>query len=271
VDDDPEALLDLLARRASHIELDQAALQIARIEYPELEPAPYLEQLDHFAAAIAERTDDLNDGEKFIRAANEYLFGELGLQGNQADYYNPNNSCLNRVLETRLGIPISLSIIYIEIARRLAKPVSGVGLPGHFIVLYDDGQFRAWIDPFHGGALVDEARCRELSQMETLDPEWLAPVDKRYIMMRMINNLRRVYFSRHEPEKAIRVLDLLIAADPTGAEEYKQRGVALLQQQRMGDALADLRRYLELSPNAPDRERIEEQIRAVAFWLASRN
>jgi regulator of sirC expression with transglutaminase-like and TPR domain len=107
--------------------------------------------------------------------------------------------------------------------------------------------------------------------METLDPEWLAPVDKRYIMMRMINNLRRVYFSRHEPEKAIRVLDLLIAADPTGAEEYKQRGVALLQQQRMGDALADLRRYLELSPNAPDRERIEEQIRAVAFWLASRN
>ena len=271
VDDDPEALLALLARRPSRIELDRAALEIARVEYPDLEATRYLEQLDHFAAAIAERADDLNDGEKFIRATNEYLFGELGFEGNQADYYNPDNSCLNRVLDTRRGIPISLSIIYIEIARRLAKPVSGVGLPGHFIVLYDDGRFRAWIDPFHAGALVDEARCCELSQMEALDPELLAPVDKRYIAMRMINNLRAVYFSRHEPGKAIRVLDLLIAADPASADEHKQRGVALLQEQRMGDALAELRRYLELSPNAPDRERIEEQIRAVAFWLASRN
>jgi len=253
------------------MELDRAALEIARIEYPDLDAAPYLGLLDDFAAAIAERTDDLNDGERFIQATNEYLFGELGFQGNEADYYNPDNSCLNRVLETRLGIPISLSVIYIEIARRLARPVSGVGLPGHFIVLYDDGQLRAFIDPFHAGALVDEARCRELSQMEALDPELLAPVDKRYIAIRMINNLRRLYFTRHEPEKAIRVLDLLIAADPASADEHKQRGIALLQQHRMGDSLAEFRRYLELSPDAPDRERIEEQIRAVAFWLASQN
>lgn len=271
VDGDPESLLHLLARRPSPIELDRAALEIARIEYPDLNPGPYLEQLDDFAAAIAGRAGDLNDGERFIRATGEYLFGELGFKGNDADYYNPDNSCLNRVLETRLGIPISLSVIYIEIARRLAKPVSGVGLPGHFIVLYDDGRFRAWIDPFHQGALVDEARCCELAQMEALDPELLAPVDKRYIAMRMINNLRRVYFTRHEPEKAIRVLNLLIAADPASADEHKQLGVALLQQRRMGDALVEFRRYLELSPNAPDRERIEEQLRAVAFWLASRN
>ncbi len=271
VDDDPEALLDLLARRASRIELDRAALEIARIEYPDLDAGRYIGQLDEFAAVIAERAEDLNDGEKFIHATNEYLFGELGFEGNEADYYNPDNSCLNRVLETRRGIPISLSVIYIEVARRLAKPVSGVGLPGHFIVLYDDGRFRAWIDPFHAGAVVDEARCCELAQMETLDKELLAPVDKRYIVMRMINNLRRVYFTRHDAEKALRVLDLLIAADPASADEHKQRGVALLQQRRMGDSLAEFRRYLELSPNAPDRERVEEQIRAVAFWLASRN
>jgi len=271
VDDHPEALLDLLARRPSRIELDRAALEIARIEYPDFDAGPYLGQLDDFAAAIAERAEDLSDGEKFIRATNEYLFGELGFEGNDADYYNPDNSCLNRVLETRLGIPISLSVIYIEIARRLAKPVRGVGLPGHFIVLYDDGQFRAWIDPFHGGALVHEARCRELAQMETLDPELLAPVDKRYIVMRMINNLRRVYFTNRDAEKAIRVLELLIAADPTSAEEHKQLGVAMLQQHRMSDALAEFRQYLELSPNAPDRERVEEQVRAVAFWLASQN
>src|SRR5579884_4377711 len=91
VDDDPEALLDLLARRPSRIELDRAALQIARLEYPDLNAGPYLAQLDDFAAAIAERADDLSDGEKFIRATNEYLFGELGFQGNEADYYNPDN------------------------------------------------------------------------------------------------------------------------------------------------------------------------------------
>jgi regulator of sirC expression with transglutaminase-like and TPR domain len=107
--------------------------------------------------------------------------------------------------------------------------------------------------------------------METLDPELLAPVDKRYIVMRMINNLRRVYFTNRDTGKAIRVLELLIAADPASAEEHKQLGVAMLQQHRMSDALAEFRRYLELSPNAPDRERVEEQVRAVAFWLASQN
>jgi regulator of sirC expression with transglutaminase-like and TPR domain len=271
VDDDEPALLDLLAGKSTRIPLDQAALQIARIEYPDLDPGVSIAQLDNFAAAIADRAGDLSHGEKFIRATNEYLFGELGFRGNDADYYHPDNSCLNRVIETRLGIPITLSLIYIEVARRLAKPVAGVGLPGHFIVLYDDGRFRSWIDPFHAGALVDEARCRELSQMETLDPAMLAPVDKRYIAMRMVNNLRRVYFNRREPEKAVRILDLLIGADPASPDEHKQRAIALLQQQRIGDALAGFRRYLELSPDAPDRARIEEQIRQLAFWLASRN
>jgi regulator of sirC expression with transglutaminase-like and TPR domain len=271
MDEHPAALLDLLAGRSSRMALDQAALEIARIEFPDLDPAASIAQLDDFAAAIADRAGDLSDGEKFVRATNEYLFGELGFRGNEEDYYHPDNSCLNRVLETRLGIPITLSVIYIEVARRLAKPVAGVGLPGHFIVLYDDGQFRSWIDPFHAGALVDEAQCRELSQMETLDPAMLAPIDKRHIAMRMINNLRRVYFNRREPEKAVRILDLLLAVDPASADEHKQRAVALLQQQRIGDALAGFRRYLELSPSAPDRARIEEQIHQLAFWLASRN
>ena len=162
-DESREALLDLLARRPAAIELDDAALEIARIEYPDLDRAPWVAELDHFAAGIADRAHDLSDGEHFIAATNEYLFGELGFRGNDADYYHPDNSCLNRVLETRAGIPITLSMIYIEIARRLAKPVSGVGLPGHFIILYDDGRFRAYIDPFHAGAFVDEPRCRELA------------------------------------------------------------------------------------------------------------
>jgi regulator of sirC expression with transglutaminase-like and TPR domain len=176
----------------------------------------------------------------------------------------------------KLGLPITLSVIYIETARRLAKPVSGVGLPGHFAVLYDDGRYSTFIDPFHGGALVDAAGCRQLAQMEvqeldTLDPEMLAPVDTRSIVLRMINNLRRAWFGSRDSEKALRLLDLLIAADPNSADEHKQRAVALMQLQRIAESLAAFERYLELAPGAPDRERIQEQMRSLAFWMASRN
>jgi regulator of sirC expression with transglutaminase-like and TPR domain len=240
---EPEAqsLLDLLARRTSGIELDQAALEIARIEYPDLDADVCVTELDRHALAIAERARDLSDGRSFVETANEYLFAEAGFRGNEDDYYNPDNSCLNRVLETRRGIPITLSVLYIEIARRLSKQVSGVWLPGHFIVRYDDPEYSALIDPFHGGAILDA------------------------------NNLRGIYFGRREPAKALQVLDLLIEAVPESADEHKQRAVALLQQHRMREALGAFTRYLELSPEAPDRERVDEQIHHIAFWIASRN
>jgi len=268
---DAQSLLDLLARRPSRIELDQAALEIARIEYPDLDADACINELDRHALAIAERAHDLSDGRSFVETANEYLFVEAGFRGNEDDYYNPDNSCLNRVLETKLGIPITLSVIYIEIARRLSKQVSGVGLPGHFIVRYDDAEYSALIDPFHGGAILDAAQCCQLAQVESLDHGMLDPVDRRHIAMRMINNLRGIYFGRREPEKALRVLDLLIEATPESADEHKQRAVALLQQHRMREALGAFQRYLELSPEAPDRARVDEQIHNIAFWMASRN
>jgi regulator of sirC expression with transglutaminase-like and TPR domain len=270
---EPEAqsLLDLLARRPSRIELDRAALEIARIEYPDLDAGLCITQLDHHALAVAERARDLSDGRSFVEAANEYLFVEAGFRGNDEDYYNPENSCLNRVLETKRGIPITLSVIYMEIARRLSKQVSGVGLPGHFVIRYDDTEYSAVIDPYHGGAILDAAQCCRLAQVESLDHGMLDPVDRRHIAMRMINNLRGIYFARREPAKALQVLDLLIEAVPESADEHKQRAVALLQQHRMREALGAFKRYLELSPEAPDRERIDEQIHNIAFWIASRN
>ena len=268
---DAELLRDLLARRESPIELDRAALEIARLEYPDLDAGLAIGELDRYAATIADRAHDLSDGPRFVETANEFLFGELGLQGNDDDYYNPDNSCLNRVLESKLGIPITLSVIYIEVARRLAKPVSGIGLPGHFLIRYDDGDYSTYIDPFHGGTLLDAEGCCRLAQSESLDPELLAPVDRRAVVMRMVNNLRQIYFSRRDAVRALRVVDLLIDADPTAAEEYKQRAVALLQLRRIASALGAFKKYLELAPDAPDRERIQEQIKNLAFWLASRN
>jgi regulator of sirC expression with transglutaminase-like and TPR domain len=264
-------LRDLLGRRPSTIELDHAALEIARLEYPDLNTGHFVSELDRYADAIASRAQDLSDGRCFVRTANAYLFGELGFKGNDDDYYNPDNCHLNRVIESKLGVPISLSVIYLEVARRLAKPVAGIGLPGHFVVLYDDGDFATYIDPFHSGTLLDAEGCCRLAEAESLDPELLAPVDKRSIVMRMINNLRQIYFSNRDSARALRLLDLLIDADPSGADEHKQRAVALLQMKKIPAALRAFRRYLELSPDAPDRERIEEQIRNLAFWIASRN
>jgi regulator of sirC expression with transglutaminase-like and TPR domain len=266
-----QSFLDLLGRRPSRIELDRAALEIARIEYPDLDVDDCITQLDRHALAIAERARDLSDGQSFVEAANQYLFVEAGFRGNNEDYYNPDNSCLNRVLETKLGIPITLSLIYIEIGRRLSKNVSGVGLPGHFVIRYDDVNYSALIDPYHGGALLDNAECCRIAQVEELAPGMLQPVDRRYIALRMINNLRGIYFARRDAAKALRILDLLIEAAPESADEHKQRGVALVQQHRMREALDAFKRYLELSPEAPDRERIEEQIHDLAFWMASRN
>ena len=268
---DSELLRDLLGRKESPLELDRVSLEIARLEYPDLNAQHAIGELDRYALGIAERAQDLSDGERFVETANAYLFGEVGLRGNDEDYYNPDNSFLNRVIETKLGIPITLSVIYIEVARRLAKPVTGIGLPGHFLIRYDDGDYATFIDPYHGGVLLDEEGCCRLAQAESLEPEYLAPVDKRSIAMRMINNLRQIYFSRRDSFRAIRLLDLLIAADPAGAEEHKQRAVMLLQAKLIPAALASFRRYMELSPNAPDREQIQEQIRNLSFWVASQN
>lgn len=270
-DNDAQALRDLLGNRPSLIELDRASLEIARIEYPDLDADACMFELDRHALAIADRALDLSDGRSFIEAANHYLFVEAGFRGNDEDYYNPDNSCLNRVLETKRGIPITLSVVYMEIARRLSKQVSGVGLPGHFIVRYDEPGYSAILDPYHGGAILTPAECCRLAQVESLAHGMLDPVDRRSIAMRAINNLRGIYFARREPDKALRILDLLIEAAPDSADEYKQRAVALLQQRRMRDALSAFRRYLELSPGAPDREGVEEQIQNLAFWLASRN
>jgi regulator of sirC expression with transglutaminase-like and TPR domain len=138
-------------------------------------------------------------------------------------------------------------------------------------VRYDDPGYSAIIDPFHGGAILDETQCCQLLQVESLDRTLLEPVDRRHIAMRMINNLRAIYFGRRDSAKALRLLDLLIAAEPESPDEHRQRAAALMHEHRNAEALAAFQRYLTLSPNAPDRQKVEEQMRNIAFWIASRN
>lgn len=254
--------------------LDLAALQIATIEYPEVSPGSFVELLDSYGRELNERLNPDADGEEFIHTTNEYLFDELGFQGNQQEYYHPANSCLNEVLTKRVGIPISLSVVYMEIARRVGRQVHGIGLPGHFIVQYEDAEVTAFIDPFHCGRLMFETECFDLAREHTgldisADPNVLKPVSKRHILIRMLNNLRSVYFQRQEPRKAIEVLSLLIESDPSSPGEYKQRGVCLAQVNRFTQARADLEMYLRLSPEAPDRDPVSQQIERINRYLGA--
>jgi regulator of sirC expression with transglutaminase-like and TPR domain len=269
-----QELLDLLVHQKEEVPLDVAALQLSQIEYPHLTVEPFLQLLDSHANELSERLDEDTEGEEFITLLNDYLFEELGFRGNEEDYYHPANSCLSEVLMQRVGIPISLGVVYMEIGRRLDRPLHGIGLPGHFLVQYDDGDFTAFIDPFHGGRVLAPAECFELSREVTnldvsLDDAVLQPVSRRHILIRMLNNLRSVYFRRQDPKKAVAVLDLLIGADPFSPEEYKQRGVCQAQINAFKEAQFDLETYLKLSPAAKDRKDVEHQIELMKRWLAA--
>jgi regulator of sirC expression with transglutaminase-like and TPR domain len=259
----------LLAGLAPDLNLDEAALLLAAIEYPGLDVGSFIAILDSYAVELAGRLRDPS-GAAFVSEANRYLFEEHGFAGNSADYYNPANSCLNETLASKAGIPITLSVIYIEIARRLAEPVFGIGLPGHFIVQYDDGFYSTYIDPFHGGHLLDAPACLAMVGPEA-HPSMLARVDTRQIIARMINNLRGVYFSRQAHRKSVQILNLLLEANPYAAEEYKQRGVAYLQMEQTRAAKEDFERYLELAPDAPDRADIEKHLTSLKRWLVGMN
>ena len=138
-------------RNDREIHLDRAALDMATIEFPKIDPRHYTGLLDTFARRIARRLKPGSDGPEYVREINRYLFEDLKLKGNETDYYNPKNSCLNEVLDQRLGIPITLSLVYMEVARRLGKTVNGIGLPGHFVIEYRDEHYSTFLDPFHAG------------------------------------------------------------------------------------------------------------------------
>ena len=273
---DAKELADYLAGRTESLNLDHAALLLATLEFPDLDPAPFLALLDSHAAELRQRIAPAAGGPAFVAEANRYLFDELGFHGNTADYYNPANSCLNQVLAARTGIPITLSVVYLEIARRLERPLTGIGLRGHFVIRYDDGDYCTYIDAFHGGRLLDAVACLDLARQvagaeAARRPGALAPVTNRQILLRMVHNLRGIYFSRRAHRKALEVLDLLVAAHPDSAEEYKQRGLVRLQLEQARAARADFERYVALAPDAADRAEIEEQLVTLKRYGATLN
>lgn len=271
-----KSLLDALRDDRSTVALDVAALELASIEFPGLDQEAFLIRLDHLAEQIDGQLTRGANGQDFIKGTNELLFDVMQFRGNTEEYYDPRNSCLNSVLMRRLGIPISLSLVYMEVARRLGRTVYGVGLPGHFIVAYEDHESRYWIDPFNGGRILSFgdlcAQAKDAANVDLrLNPGLLGPVTKRQLLVRMLSNLKAIYLRGEAFGKARQVLDLLIEAMPEYAEEYRHRGVVHMRQMNHRAAKADFETFLRLQPQSPERESIEKQLVLIERWKAGLN
>jgi len=271
-----KSLLDALRDDRSRVTLDVAALELASIEFPGLDQEAFLFRLDNLAEQIEAQLTPGANGLDFIKGTNELLFDVMQFRGNEEQYYDPRNSCLNSVLMRRLGIPISLSLVYMEVTRRLGRNVYGVGLPGHFIVAYEDSESRYWLDPFRGGRILSFndlcALAKEASNVDLRNnPALLGAVTKRQMLVRMLSNLKAIYIRGEAFDKARQVLDLLIEAMPEYAEEYRHRGVVHLRQMNHRAAKTDFETFLRLQPDSPERETVEKQLLLIERWKAGLN
>lgn len=250
------------------IDLGRAALAIASQEYPDLKIDDYLSQLDGLGQVVELRIGDERNPYRIIAALNTVLFKELGFQGNRSEYYDPKNSFLNDVITRKKGIPISLSVVYMEVARRVGLSLEGIGFPGHFLVKYDDGDVEILIDVFDGGEIrAREDLDRMLQQLYrgqvSYQPGFVAALGKRDILRRMLNNLKWIYLERGEPLKTLSVLDQLVILDPSAASEIRDRGLLYITLECYAQALDDLESYLRLTPGAEDAAMIKAQIESV--------
>jgi regulator of sirC expression with transglutaminase-like and TPR domain len=260
--------------RAPEIDLAAAALAIAQIEHPDLSPDVWLSRLDELAArskaakaaGVAQALDRLR----------EFLFETEKFRGNVDDYYDPRNSCLNDVLERRLGIPITLSVLTMEIGRRVGLDIVGLGLPGHFCVgAHLDGDLLV-LDPFGGGRVLARAEAeavasRAVGRAVTLTDAHFAPTSKAQIVVRMLRNLEGIYARREDWAKALAVIDRLLVADADAPAHLRDRGTVLVKLGDLHRGASAWERYLTHYPQARDAAAFKEELRRVRQKLAERN
>jgi regulator of sirC expression with transglutaminase-like and TPR domain len=259
------------------LDLLRAALTFARVEDPDLDIEHYVHRVDELAARVAEKLQDPDDPPQIIAALNAVLFQEEMFLGNTVDYYSPRNSFLHDVLDRRLGIPITLALVYMEVARRVRFQLFGVGMPGHFLLKhYDVDGHSILIDAFERGSIVTEEDCRQkldsiYSGQLALQPEFLLPVTRRQMLTRMLNNLRSVYLSQRDFRRAVQIVDLILVIYPRSPEDMKQRAVLRYNLDDYRGALSDFDEYVKMSPDASDAEEIRQTALSLRRSMAMMN
>ena len=278
------------AMRAPGGDLAAPVLTIAQIEYPSLDPQRYLGIIERMGAEAAARIATVGSAQDAVRILNEYLYDEMGFRGNREHYDDPRNSFLNEVLERKTGIPISLAIVYLEVARRAGLRADGVNFPGHFLLRVpatrgeaapDDDAFLI-VDPFHGGALLDQSDCEQLFEQHggrdgELDPRALDPATRPQIVVRTLVNLKRLYVRMRSFPQARLISELLLTVEPASIPELRDRGLLAYHLEDFPAALRDLEAYLRLRPIRPDEagtadhDQIEQQVETLRRRVAGLN
>ncbi len=240
------------------IPLDEAALAIAAEEYPRLDPAAELARLDALAARVVVRAPPPARAASLLRALREVLAGEAGLHGSAADYDDPRSSFLNEVLDRKAGLPITLSLVYMEVGRRAGLTLDGIGLPGHFLTRYQSPTgAEVFVDAFHGGEMLSADDCLSRYRARTgrdLDRRLLGPATPRQIVLRMLGNLRRLYAARSDDVRAWWVLDRILLVAPSQLAALRDRGLAAARLGAAAAAARDLEAYLARAPDAQDAD-----------------
>src|SRR5262252_8918524 len=248
--------------------LAEASLLVAQDAYPEVDVRGYLHRLDEIAAAIKKRLADDAFAEQKVLALNYYLFNELRFSGNIDDYYDPRNSYLNEVMERRTGIPITLSIVYLEIGKRIGLNLKGISFPGHFLVKLTVKRGELVLDPFTGGEAQSESDLRQRlaqvlpsgkAEQAQLD-RYLEPATPRQIIARVLRNLKNIYMQTGKLEQALSVMHRMLLVMPESSEELRDRGLVYHKLECFRPALSDLQNYLRRKPDAADASEIREKI-----------
>jgi regulator of sirC expression with transglutaminase-like and TPR domain len=197
-----------------------------------------------------------------VARANAFFFEDQHFKGNREEYYDPRNSFLNEVLDRRVGIPITLAVLYVAVGERAGLPVRGVGMPGHFLVKYAPATGEIFIDAFNARTLTREECGKMLDEMYggsvQMRPALLEPSTKRQILARILNNLKSLYLSRNDLPRALAASDRIMLADPHLTSEWRDRGMILLQMRRDSEALKEFTRYLAVRPDPEDAARIKQ-------------
>lgn len=250
------------------IELVEAALWVSAAEYPDLDVQREASRVRFLAGEAARRTLPFENPFARIDALQEFLYDELGFRGNSHRYKDPRNSHLNEVLNRRLGIPLTLGILYIELARASGFTARGVNLPGHFVVRLDDGDRRILVDPFHRGRVLSEEDCADLATRTTgrkgiFRRGVLDGCDERPILGRLLMNLKHIYVGREDYHRALGMVERLLLLWPGDNTELRDRGFLKAHVGRHGAAIQDLEDYLSKSSHPPDRESVQARV----AWL----
>jgi len=249
----------------------EATLEVAAEEHETMDVLTQIARVETIGAGAAERLAALTNPFARVDALRVYLFEELGFRGNVDHYDDPRNSYFDDVLERKLGIPLTLSILVIEVARRAGLDAAGVGLPGHFIVRIEDHERRLLVDPFHGGHIITIEDCKDLVVRTTgraslFRKDSVDVATPRAMLTRLLLNLKRIHLAQGDYIRALAVVERLLVVSPGDAKEIRDRGLLLAHLGQSSAAVQDLESYLAMAPEAPD----VESVRGRLAWIRRR-